>query len=61
MRTKLKLSKKTVSELSNSELENVKGGFTYGLSLGATCRYSKSLGANINAYQCGAVDQMMKN
>ena len=52
MKNKLKLNKKTVSELSTAELDSVKGGFTYSLSLGEVCRKSKELGAT-NAYDCG--------
>jgi natural product precursor len=50
---KLSLKKETVASLDKSDMANVKGGFTYSLSTGRTCQYSKSLGA-VDAYQCGS-------
>lgn len=43
--TKLVLNKQTLSSLSNNEMSHVKGGFTYSISVGHECKYSKSLGA----------------
>ena len=49
---KLSLNKQKISQLSEVEASNVKGGFTYSLSLGAVCKLSIGLGAS-NAYECG--------
>ena len=58
MNTKLQLNKRTVTELSNSELDSVKGGFTYSLSLSSTCQHSKALGG-VNRKDClERVDRM---
>ena len=52
MKSKLKLNKKTVTSLTKTEMDNVKGGFTYSLSLGSRCKNSKSLGAG-SQFECG--------
>lgn len=38
---KLKFNKETVANLTGNEMKDVKGGFTYGLSGGARCQWSK--------------------
>ncbi len=50
---KLKLNKKTIVALDNETMSEVKGGFTYSLSMGQTCKFSKSYGSK-NASECGA-------
>lgn len=50
--SKLTLNKETVSALTNNEMSNVKGGFTYGLSLGHRCKNSERLGAD-SQLDCG--------
>lgn len=58
---KMSLNKRTISTLSSGEMTNVKGGFTYSLSLGETCQHSKKIGAKRNAYQCGQADALLKS
>ena len=49
---KLTLKKETIVALDKAGMANVKGGFTYSLSGGERCKYSKSLGAK-NPEECG--------
>lgn len=57
MMKKLNLNKETIAALDNQMMSEVKGGFTYSLSMGAVCRHSKGNGAN-NAYECGKHDKI---
>lgn len=52
LKSNLSLNKFTVASLDDANAQNVKGGFTYSLSMGTLCRYSKSKGA-LNPFQCG--------
>ena len=42
MKPKLSLNKTTISRLSDTELSEVKGGFTYSLSTGQICQESRA-------------------
>jgi natural product precursor len=54
---KLELNKEVIANLDKAEMASLKGGFTYTLSLGKKCIYSKSIGA-ADPYTCGARMQM---
>lgn len=49
---KLILNKQTIIKLTETEGSNIKGGFTYSLSLGDRCKLSKQRTAD-NAFECG--------
>ncbi|WP_044201191.1 class I lanthipeptide [Flammeovirga sp. OC4] len=49
---KLKLNKEVLSSLDKSEMSQVKGGFTYIVTLGSRCRQSKGYGKFWNYEQC---------
>jgi natural product precursor len=57
--SKLTLKRETIVALDDAAMSNVKGGFTYALSMGATCKHSKELTAN-NAHDCGLADGRLK-
>ncbi len=46
--SKLGVNKETMSSLTNEEMNSVKGGFTYALSLGWRCRYSNRVAETLN-------------
>ena len=48
---KLTLNKETIASLNNEQMGDVKGGFTYALSMGARCRKSNGFG-NGNTCKC---------
>jgi len=50
---KLELKKRTVTELSKTQMEKVKGGFTYTLSTGERCKKSKEVLDNGQTCKCG--------
>lgn len=51
---KLQLKKDKIANLTNDQMNEVNGGFTYSLSTGQRCRVSKAVGA-ADAYECGAI------
>jgi hypothetical protein len=55
MKNKLTLKKETIVALDDAAMSNVKGGFTYSMSMGQTCKVSRQYGAH-NAYDCGLAE-----
>ena len=57
---KLQLKKNKIANLTNEQMNDVNGGFTYSLSTGERCRASQAVGAG-NPYDCGAVLSALQN
>lgn len=51
---KLQLKKEKIANLTNEQMGEVNGGFTYSLSTGERCKVSKAVGAT-NPYDCGVI------
>ena len=52
VKNRLELKRQVITSLTQDNASNVKGGFTYSLSLGQVCKNSKALGIG-NAFDCG--------
>lgn len=55
---KLQLKKNKIANLTNDQMNDVNGGFTYSLSTGQRCKASKALGAG-DPYECGVIASAM--
>jgi len=52
---KLELKKRTVTELSKTQMEKVKGGFTYALTTGERCKKSEKMFGGGNSCKCDSL------